>query len=76
MAIGHHINDRAHIIQKTRRRDGNLEEDEELINMDERKFSLSLVMHNLQTFRVQRFLLSFVIRDHHTSCITFYYPLL
>ncbi|XP_061162442.1 myeloid leukemia factor 2-like [Saccostrea echinata] len=35
MAIGHHIRDRAHIIQKTRRRGGDIEEEQELINLEE-----------------------------------------
>eukprot|EP00105_Crassostrea_gigas_P011181 XP_011426737.1 PREDICTED: myeloid leukemia factor 2-like [Crassostrea gigas] len=35
MAIGHHIRDRAHVVERTRRRGGDIEENQELINLDE-----------------------------------------
>ena len=37
MAVGHHIRDRAHIIERTRRRGGDIEENQELINLDDSK---------------------------------------
>lgn len=41
MAIGHHIRDRAHVVERTRRRGGDIEENQELINLDESKKSQS-----------------------------------
>lgn len=35
MAIGHHINDRSHVIEKEVGADGNLEERQEFVNLDE-----------------------------------------
>ena len=37
MAIGHHIRDRAHVIEKEQNRDGDVEERQEFINLDESK---------------------------------------
>lgn len=37
MAIGHHIRDRAHVVERTRCRGGDIEENQELINLDESK---------------------------------------
>ena len=38
MAIGHHIKDRAHVIEKERTREGDIEERQEFVNLDEGKY--------------------------------------
>lgn len=35
MAIGHHIGERSHIIEREQSREGSLEEKQEFINLDE-----------------------------------------
>ncbi len=45
MAIGHHIGDKAHIIERQRKRDGELEEVINFENLDESK-SVSLLLLN------------------------------
>ena len=44
MSVGHHIRDRAHIIEKSRGRDGNVDENQELINLDESKRSYGIII--------------------------------
>lgn len=39
MAIGHHIEDRSHVIEKEMAGDGAVEEKEEFVNLDESKFT-------------------------------------
>ena len=43
MAVGHHIQDRSHVIKRSRDRAGNIEENQDYINLEEGQYNIVIV---------------------------------